>query len=727
MKMKFNLLLVALLAIPSLSWTKEEIGRKSDEKKPGVIGALFTPDPDQILGEILKGVLQRYHLSQKEVNDDLSEKAYQVYLEQIDYGKQFLTQKDLNKLKKQKYEFDDQLISGDLSIVKTTSKIFDERIPMVQKHVEALLKKDFDYNTSESYQSDPEKRDWVKNESELKERWRKLIKLEVLVEYFELKDEQDGVKKLGDKDDKKKKKKKKAEKKLSKKEMFSEAKKKVQKRYARVFKRLLEQKRSDRLDKFYNAITLVYDPHTKYFPPEEKEDFDIDMSGKLEGIGALLREEGSYIKVERIIPGSASWKGKELKAEDTILAVGQEDSDFVDIVDMSIRDAVKLIRGKKGTTVNLKVKRPDGTQKVIAIIRDEVVLEEAYVKATIIEHKELGKKVGYIHVPKFYRDFSNPNGPNSSDDVKKALVSLQKKNVDGVILNLRNNGGGALQDATLMGGLFVDSGPIVQVKNQGEADVKRDIDGKTYWDKPVIVLVNRFSASASEIVAGALKDYNRALIVGDSEQTHGKGTVQAILDLKNFITPFAGSIRDKVGAIKITTDMFYRVNGMSTQFRGVRPHIALPDQYGYLDAGEKSLDYAIPYDEIPASKYKALDASFNVDKLKRKSEQRVKKSEKFKKIVESVQWSKERRENTERSLLYTKMEEYRKETREFGEKHETDQVDENIKVTSIDKLSTDVEKASFDDFKKELQKDPVIEEALHIFSDMLSDGEVASK
>lgn len=735
--MKMNLFLALLLLVPILGLTQEEVGGKKDEERPGVIGALFTPDPDKVLGEILKGILERYHLTQKELDDDLSKKAYDVYLEQVDFGKQFLTNKDLKKLSKLKYEFDDQLTSGDLSIVNKTTKIMDERIPYIQKHVKELLKKDFDYTKKENYESDPEKRKFAADEKDLKERWRKLIKLEVLIEYFEIKDEQDGIEKIGHKkDDKKDKKKKvaknkkdKKEKKLNKKEMYAKAREKVQKRYDRIFKRLLEQRRSDRLEKFYNAITLVYDPHTKYFPPEEKEDFDIDMSGKLEGIGALLREEGSYIKVERIIPGSASWKGKELKAEDTILAVGQEDADFVDVVDMSIRDAVKLIRGPKGTVVKLKVKRPDGAQQVISIVRDEVVLEEAYVKTTILEHKDLGKKIGYIHVPKFYRDFQNADAPNSSDDVKKALIELKKAKVDGVILNLRNNGGGALTDATLMGGLFIDSGPIVQVKSNGKPDVKRDIDGKTYWDKPVIVLVNRFSASASEIVAGALKDYKRALIVGSSDQTHGKGTVQAILDVKSFVNPFGlpSSVREKLGAIKITTDMFYRVNGMSTQFRGVEPDIVLPDQYGYLETGEKSLDYAIPYDETVKQKYKEFKQDYSLGDLKVKSKQRVAKNEKFQKIIKSVAWSKERRESTERSLVYEDMEKYRKESREMSEKFEIDQPNEKVQVISVKKLKNDVEKASFDDFKEELQTDPVIEETLHIFSDMLASKEVAAK
>ena len=574
----------------------------------------------------------------------------------------------------------------------------------------------------EAYETDAKKRDYVDSEKELKERWRKLVKLEVLIQYFDLKDDQDGI--SNDKATKKEKKKKtvKSDKKKSYKDLMKESREKVQKRYARVFKRLKEERKGDRLDKFYNSITRVYDPHTHYFIPEEKEDFDIDMSGKLEGIGALLREEGSFIKVERIIPGSASWKGKQLKAEDIILAVGQEDEDFVDIVDMSIRDAVKLIRGKKGTIVRLKVKKPDGTIKMIPITRDQVILEESYVKSTIIEHKDLKKKIGYIHVPKFYRDFQDPNGRNSSEDVKKEIEKLKAKAVDGIVLNLRNNGGGALQDATLMAGLFIKKGPIVQVKDRGEAKIQEDVDNKVYWDKPLVVLINRFSASASEIVAGALKDYNRALIVGSSEQTHGKGTVQAIMNLQEMVNPFIAKYLPPIGAMKVTTDMFYRVNGMSTQFRGVKPDIELPDQFGYLESGEQSLDYAIPYAEVPAVKYDKWNKQvMSLPKLKSASDKRVAKSEKFQKIIKSVAWSKERKDQTKRSIKLDEMKKFRKEAHEMSDKFEIDEIDEKILVTAVDKAKNDVEKESFKEFKEELQKDPVIEETLYIFSDLIAE------
>lgn len=625
---------------------------EKEEKKSDVLGSIIPNlkySKEVILGGILQGSLQNWHFSKKKIDDDLSEKAFKLFLERVDFGKQFLLEEDVKKLEVYEEKFDDELESGKLEVVQLSSKLMKNRIEQVSKHVKELMKKPLNYEKTEKFETDPEKREYADTLDELKDRWRKTLKFDVMNQYLDLVDEQNGE--SDDKDKKKSAKKVEKTKKLSDKELEKKAREKVEKRYEKIFKRLAEEKSNDKLDKFYNSLTRVFDPHTHYLIPEEKEDFDIDMTGKLEGIGALLREEGSYIKVERIIPGSASWKGKELEAEDVILAVAQGDEDAVDIVDMSIREAVKLIRGPKGSIVKLKVKKPDGTVQVIAITRDEVVIEESYAKGTVLEHKDLGLKIGYIKVPKFYRDFEDDKGRNSSEDVKNVLKELNKQEkLSGAILDLRNNGGGALKDATLMSGLFIKKGPIVQVKSSdGTREVKKDTDGKIYFDKPLIVLVNRFSASASEIVAAAMQDYGRAVVVGTSEQTHGKGTVQAVLDLDGYAGPI-GKVYSPLGALKITIQMFYRVNGGSTQFKGVIPDIVLPDRYAYLESGEQSLDYAIPYQKTKAVAHEKWDKKFNLSKLKTNSQNRVKKSPKFKKIEESVAWYTKRKENTERSL-----------------------------------------------------------------------------
>lgn len=728
MNLKHTGILFLTLVVSLSSFGQDKSSDKEGEQSSSILGTLIpSPSKDRILGEILKGVLENYHITKKKLDDTVSKNAMKLYIERIDYGKQFLTRSDVNALNKYKNDLDDEVSEGKLKIVDVTAKILKKRIPVIEKHVEALLKKDFDFDKKENFETDAKKRKFVGSEDELKELWRKMIKYEVLVQYLDLVDEQNDD---GKSKDKKKKEKKtaKKEKKLTDKELRKSAKEKVAKRYARVFKRLSEERRSDQLDKFYNSVAKVYDPHTHYFVPEEKEDFDIDMSGKLEGIGALLREEGSYIKVERIIPGSASWKGKELKAEDIILGVSQDNKEFVDIVDMGIRDAVKLIRGKKDTPVYLRVKKPEGVTAVIKIIRDQVILEESYVKGSVLESKKLGTKVGYINVPKFYRDFQDQNGRNSSDDVKAELIKLNKTDAKAVILDLRNNGGGALVDATLMGGLFIDKGPIVQVKRTGAPDVKYDTDGKTYWDKPLVVLVNRFSASASEIVAGAMKDYNRGVVIGSSEQTHGKGTVQVILDLNDFLaSPVISQKIGQIGAVKVTSDMFYRINGMSTQFRGVKPDIELPDQYGFLDSGEKSLDYAIPYAEVEPVEFKPWKKNnYKLSTLQSKSSKRVKENKVFKQIIESVNWSKERKELTERSLTLSDMKKFRDEAQVMSDKYEKlieeahgEKVVEDIQVTSTKKLEGKAAEERFEEFREGLQKDPVIEESLLVIQDMI--------
>jgi carboxyl-terminal processing protease len=722
MKMKKLLvgILLSVLVVATLTATAQE---KEEDKKQSILGAITRGSytKEMVLGNILSGALENMHLTKKKINDDLSEKAFGLYLERIDYGKQFLLEDEVEKLEKYDEEMDDQVKKGNLTIVAKSQEILKPRIKMLDKYVQDVLKKPFDFKKKEKYQTDPEKRKYAENIDDLKKRWKKLLKYETLNRMLEMKDEQEGK---GDKKKKKKTAKKKKEKKekLTLAQMEVKAREKVSKSYHKIFKRLTDEKRNDQLDKFYNSIARVYDPHTHYLIPEEKEDFDIDMSGQLQGIGALLREEGSYIKVERIIPGSASWRGKELKAEDIILAVGQGSEDPVDIVDMSLRDAVKLIRGPKGTEVRLTVKKPDGSKKVIPIIRDVVVIEESYAKSSVLEHTKLGLKIGYIHVPKFYRDFSGKTSKNCSEDVRQEIIKLKKYNVEGIVLDLRNNGGGALEDARIMSGLFIKKGPIVQVKaHTGAREVLKDTNPKIEFKKPLVVLVNRFSASASEILAAAMQDYGRAVIVGAGEQTHGKGTVQAVIDLDGYVSPMARAY-SPLGALKITIQMFYRITGGSTQFKGVTPDIVLPDPYAYMDTGEKSLDHAIPYNEVRSVEFQKWDKySYNISKLAKNSKARVKKSKKFQLINQSVEWLKERKEKSERTLNLDAMIADRELVQKKNDEFKDEKEFESMKVTTFIKVKDDVTKEKKEEFEKTLRKDPVLEETMHIFNDILKD------
>lgn len=716
MKLYALLLGSTLLTAGAIAQPTAETSRSDD---PSVLGSILTPKPrytrEMVLGNILKGALENMHLTGKEINNELSKNAFKVYLERLDYGKQFLLQSDVNQLQKYRETFDDMIISGDLAVLELSSELLNKRIGQIEKYVEKLLAKPMDYTKKDFLETDPKKRTFPKTEAELYSHWDRLMKYEVLNRIVDKKEEQNGL--VTDENGKKKKPT--TEKKLSDKEIEKDSREKVLKSYKKIFSRLVNEKRSDKLDKFYNAITKVFDPHTNYLIPEEKEDFDIDMSGKLEGIGAILREDNSYIKVERIVPGSASWKTKEVEAEDVILKVAQGDDEPVDVVDMSLRDAVKLIRGKKGSEVRLTIKKPNGLIKVVPIIRDVVEIDESYVKGTVLELAPNKTKIGYITIPKFYRDFNDRNGRNVTDDTRKEIERLNKVGVEGLIVDMRNNGGGALEDARMISGLFIEKGPIVQVKaTAGNPDVLADTDPKIDFKKPTVVLINRFAASASEIVAAALQDYNRAVIVG-GEFSHGKGTVQAVVDLDGYVSPMAKSY-SPLGALKITIQKFYRVNGSSTQYRGVTPDIILPDQFSHLESGEKFLDYSIPWGEVKAVKYTKWKPKYDVKKLRTASQARVKKSEKFKHIIDSITWYKEQKEKSRRSLTMADFEKDRKTIREMADVFKKEEENKNLKVTDLSpdaKEKAQMEK--FEEFSKTLKKDAVIEESMHIIQDMI--------
>lgn len=363
----------------------------------------------------------------------------------------------------------------------------------------------------------------------------------------------------------------------------------------------------DKISFYVNAISELYDPHTNYYPPEDKANFDISMTGKLEGIGATLSERDGYIKVERIVPGSASYRQGELKAGDLIIKVAQGAAEPVDVVDMKLDDAIQLIRGKKGTEVRLTVKKPDGSIKVIPIIREVVVIEESYARSAIIDFE--GKKIGIIQLPSFYADFSERGrGRHSSEDVYMELLKLKEAGVEGVMLDLRNNGGGSLADAIDMGGLFIKDGPIVQVREpRGGVDAPGDPDPNIVYDGPLLILTNAYSASASEILAAAMQDYKRALIVG-SKSTFGKGTVQT------FIPIGGGSSTDfpkGYGQLKVTIQKFYRINGGTTQLNGVTPDVIIPDIYDGIPQGEQEMKHHLAYDKIKPAAYKPFNASFS--------------------------------------------------------------------------------------------------------------------
>lgn len=690
---------------------------------------------EKIIGNIIKSTLENYHFRKVEVNNDVSKKAFGEFLKKFDYGKQFFYQKDVDNLKKYEFKIDDQLASADYKLLNLSIKTLNQRIDEAEAFRKKVFKKQFDFNKKEEFELDPEKRSWAITKKDWQEYWRKNFKQAVLMKYMTYIEEQNEDDEKEDKD-KKDKKKEKPEKKLSDKEMRKKAHEKVSEKYEKFFARLKQEDRNDYLEKFYNSVTTIFDPHTSYLPPKRKEDFDIDISGQLEGIGAVLQEDGSYIKVVRIVPGGAAWRQKDLQTDDVILSVKNKDSEAVDLVDMRVEDAVRHIRGKKGTTVVLNVKRADGTRKSIPIVRDVVELEASYAKSSVLQYDDLPIKIGYIHLPKFYRDFGDGDKRNCTKDVRAELIRLKKEKVDGVVLDLRNNTGGALEDARTMSGLFIPKGPVVQVKSlSGRKEVLADRDPSVEYDGPLVVLTNRLSASASEILAGAMQDYKRAVIVG-GEYSHGKGTVQAVMDLNGRGFGILSSPDDNYGAMKVTIQKFYRINGDSTQYKGVTPDIVLPDPLAYAENREQDLDFSLPWDRVKTREFKFWDRFFyDVNSLKSKSKKRVSKNDHFEKIKKSVAYLKDRKEKTRVSLNLKEVMKEEEENKKVTEKLKLDFLDTKLKVTNVEasllsheKVRKEDKKQWKKDFEKRkkdwvenLQKDPTIIESMHIVNDMITE------
>ena len=706
--------------------------------------ALLKDKKSLLVGNVLKNYLESYHYRPLSVNDDLSNKAFKEFVKRVDYGKQFYFEDDLKKLEKYNSKMDDQMVNGNHSLIIESRNILMSRIKQAEAFRKEIFGKKFDFTISENLELDPEKKKYVNSEKEFKDHWRKIFKQSVLTRYLSLLEEKKNLENEKPEEKKKKTKKKLSNKnkeakhkidlgllKMSDKQLRDKAKGSISKKYKNLFSRILKEDHDDYLEKFFNSISNIFDPHTSYLPPKKKEDFDIDISGSLEGIGAVLQEEGSFIKVVKIVPGGAAWRQKDLEVDDVILLVAQETGDPVDLVDMRVEDAVRYIRGPKDTIVKLTVRKVDGTRKVIKIVRDVVHIGASYAKSSVLKFKDKNTKIGYIQVPKFYRDFDG-KGRNASGDVRRELVRLNKSGIDAVILDLRNNGGGALIDATKMSGLFIKDGPIVQVRNRpGKVDVMSDNDPNIIYKGPLFVLINRFSASASEILAGAMQDYKRAIIIG-GQHSHGKGTVQAVYSLNH--GPFLSLFGETMGALKLTIQKFYRITGTSTQFKGIQPDIIIPDPFDYGKNREKDLDHSLPWDEIAPQKYnKWSKFSYKFGELKDKSKKRVLKNKRFKKIVESLNYLKQRREDTKVSLNLEETIKKEKENEELTKKLKIVFENKSIIVSNYESSLKDVEmikdsdKDKWDeDFKrrkeewvKRIRLDPGIEETMNIVEDHL--------
>ncbi|HSZ26017.1 MAG TPA: carboxy terminal-processing peptidase [Cytophagaceae bacterium] len=652
--------------------------------------------------------LQQYHYGQVTIDDKLSEKIFELYLHQIDYSKKFLTSKDSISLTEYNDKIDDELKEGSYPFFEKINDIYEQRLLWVSGFFKDYLSTPIDFTSEESIQLDPEKRPFAANDLELKELWRKYLKYQVLVNVHLKQQLQESSKTKEDTT-------------ITKKSfdvLEKEAREKVLKEHQDMFKRLQQETKSERFADFVNSVIHVFDPHSDFFPPKDKEDFDIKMSGKLEGIGATLQEKDGYIQVTSIVPGSPSYKQGELKPKDIILKVGQGNEDPVDIVDMRIDNAVKLIRGKKGTKVKLTIKKPNGDIRLISIIRDIVIMEEAYAKSVIVEDKKNKQRVGFISLPTFYADFNNRNGRFCAEDVRKELIKLKNDKVNGVVLDLRNNVGGSLHDVIAMGGFFIDKGPIVQTKGNGTPpQISEDPFPGILYDGPLVILVNQFSASASEILAAAMQDYRRAVIIG-STTTFGKGTVQRFYELTS------PSQTEELGSVKITTQKFYRINGESTQLKGVESDIVLPDLYRYIEIGEKEMKYPLPWDKINSATYTTWSQeALRLDEIRKKSKERTTNNESFKLIEINAEYLKSKQDNTIHTL---NLNAYQKESLENKKAEEVfKQESKEIPGWNFLPLTADLPSLSDSskairskEFMKTLKRDSYLYEAVQVIKDI---------
>ena len=637
-------------------------------------------DKQQVVTDIMLKVLARGHYNPLQLNDEFAIRAYNLFLKGLDPEKRFLLVSDVTDLQRYQNKIDNELRQDSTEFFDLATRLLQKRIQDVQGIAQEILAKPFDLSTRESFELNPDKRSYVQNKIEQKEFWRKYLKSQVLQRYLQLSENsgKDAAKQTPT-------------------DLEKQARTEVANNTRSALNRLLQEKPENKFDRYLNAIASSFDPHTEYFPPVEKQNFDMQMSGTLEGIGAKLQEKGDYIEVVDIVPGSPSWRQKELKAGDLILKVAQGDAEPVDVTNMDVNDVVKLIRGKKGTEVRLTVKKPSGQIQIIPLIRDVVVIEETYAKSAILN--ENNHKYGYIYLPSFYHDFNNNNGRNAATDFRHELEKLNAEKITGLIVDLRDNGGGALDDAVKIGGDFIKSGPIVQVKDgMGHTQVLRDPDPELVYDGPLVVLVNSLSASASEILAAALQDYGRAVIVGSP--TFGKGTVQTIVDLDQFNST---NTMGPLGSLKVTIQKFYRINGGSTQHKGVSPDVPLPELYDYLKVGERNLKYSMPWDTIKPAIYRRWIRKYDLGSLKLKSGQRMESNNAFTTLTQNLTLLKKDYAKTNQSL---NLDEY---------KAEQDALQNETKVLK-DYLPENAKNDA--EWLQQIKKDAFVNEALNVLADI---------
>ncbi|MHA7830671.1 MAG: carboxy terminal-processing peptidase [Flagellimonas sp.] len=706
MKKNFILaLLVILVAVASCSFTNKSFDND---------------DKDKFLLELISYVLEKGHYEPKEVNDSFSSNVFDDFIDIIDPTKRYFLKSDIREFEKYRFMIDDEIRNTDIEFFNTVYERLMVRMEEAKDIYKEVLATPFDYTLDESIEIDYDEQDFAANKKELKERWRKQLKYNTLNVFDNKVDNMisDANQESGLE----------ADMILAFNDIPNSVDKVITEEEAReVTKNTLDEffdfvgdlERKDWFVQYLNTIVEEFDPHTFYFAPEEKEKFDIGMSGKFEGIGARLQKKPEGAKIVEIISGGPVWRDQSLEVGDQILKVGQEGEEPINIVGMRLEDAIKLIKGPEGTVVDLTVRKVDGTIETVSITRDVVELEESYAKSATIDAGDV--KYGLIDLPKFYVDFEDYSERNAATDVAKELERLKEAGAEGIVLDLRDNGGGSLKTVVEMAGLFIKDGPIVQVRSSGQRkEVHEDKDERIQWDGPLVILVNELSASASEILAAAMQDYKRAVIIG-SKQTFGKGTVQNVIPLDGIVR---GNEHGDLGAIKLTTQKFYRINGGSTQLEGVKSDIVVPDRYSYIDLGERDQQNPLGWDKITPADYKVWDGYIDFDDAVKKSKERMAINEQIKLIEENARWLKEQQDENLISLNYNAYVNKEQEAKKRSERFKSlRDYDSKLSFGSLQyetELFTQdsVLREKRDRWHKDLARDIYVEEAVNVLKDL---------
>lgn len=670
------------------------------------------PDKDKTLIDLITYVLEKTHFSEKDFDDEFSESVFDKFINDVDPLKRYFLASDIEEFKLYEHEIDNQIKNKELTFFDLVYSRLEQRMEESKAIYKDILSKPFDYTKDESIYLDYEEIPYAKNEQDLKERWRQQLKFTAISNYYDLKEEQNARLEDDDIDEDFVPKTDKA--------LEEEARESTESSLSDYYDFIDDLERKDYFAIFINAIVEDFDPHTNYLAPQDKDRFDVSMSGKLEGIGARLQKERDNVKIVELISGGPAWRSEQLDVGDQIQKVRQEDEEeAVSIIGMRLDDAVKLIKGPKGSKVILTVKKVDGDFKDITLTRDVVELEETYAKSSLIQKDD--EVYGLINLPQFYFDMENYKERNAASDVKEEILKLKEEGAEGLIIDLRNNGGGSLRTAIDIAGLFIESGPVVQVAvSNGNTEVLKDRNREMIWDKPLVILVNEVSASASEILAAAIQDYKRGIVIG-SKQTYGKGTVQNVVDLNRWLR---NNEFGDMGALKVTTQKFYRINGGSTQLEGVKSDVVIPDKFSKVEIGERDYKNPLPYDRINPADYETWEGHYDFETAIKNSQKRIAESEHFNLINKNAEWIKERRDNNEVPLNYEKYIADIESNKERNKQFESiSKYENNLTIKSLPyeevlkgRDTTLMEKRQR--WHKSLSHDAYVEEAVNILEDL---------